>query len=254
MSIIAVISGKGGVGKTTVAINVACALKTLGNKTLLIDCGFGVRNADVALGRTTQSVCNIRDLILGNASVEETIIAGDEEYMPDFIAASANDIPNNFAVVFKSVISELSSKYDYIIIDTPASSGVEFSIATYVSDTVLAITTENVFSVSNVSLCLNRIDETKNKYIVLNRCNFSSDQTSICAEDIADEIGAMIIGLVRDDEYVDNSLINADPIVRYDTYAGRDLENISRRLAGIQPLVDKKNKLFERNKLVLKSS
>ena len=49
---VAVLSGKGGVGKTNISLNLACALYQAGFKNLLMDCDMGLANLDVLLGLT----------------------------------------------------------------------------------------------------------------------------------------------------------------------------------------------------------
>lgn len=51
---VSLLSGKGGVGKTNVALNLACALHEQGFKILLIDCDLGLANLDVLLGITPE--------------------------------------------------------------------------------------------------------------------------------------------------------------------------------------------------------
>ena len=61
--VIAVASGKGGVGKTNVSVNLAVALAQAGERTLLIDCDMGLANAAILLGMP--SAWTIGDLIAG---------------------------------------------------------------------------------------------------------------------------------------------------------------------------------------------
>lgn len=253
MKTIAVVSGKGGSGKTFVAINVACGLVMQQKKCLLIDCSFGVRNIDVALGRTTQTLCNIKDLINESALSDDVIIKGDETYMPDFIAASPGRIPDDFSEKFHAVMPDIFNEYDYVVIDTPSSTGVEFDTVTSVADIVIAVSTENYFSRLNTGLCLGGIDDSKKKYLIINRCtSLKNANNDYVAEDLADECGASIIGIIREDEYAQISLMNADPIVRYDSYSGNEFERICQRIIGEFVAPDKKIRLFERNKYTLK--
>ena len=59
--VIVVTSGKGGVGKTTVAANLGCGLALLGNKVVLIDTDIGLRNLDVVMGLENRIVYNLVD-------------------------------------------------------------------------------------------------------------------------------------------------------------------------------------------------
>ena len=68
---IALLSGKGGVGKTNMSLNIACALHQMGFKTLLMDCDLGLANLDVLLGITPEG--NLQTALLGEADVSDVL-------------------------------------------------------------------------------------------------------------------------------------------------------------------------------------
>ncbi len=252
--IVTVISGKGGAGKTTLSVNLSCALKLLGKKTLLIDVGFGVRNDDIPLGAASNLLFDISDVITETCEFDDALIKGEKEYTPDFLASSLSIIPEHFENRFPRLLDKISHHYDYIILDTPSSTGVECRVCIGCADTVILVTTPDLLSVTNASL-LSKDLNGKDTYLVINRINPDLSSPYAYYEDIIDETGAKLIGLIREDEFVSQSLEKSDPIIRYDTYAGRELENISRRLCNEYiTFSDKslKDRLFEKNRLVLK--
>ncbi len=256
-SIIAIISGKGGSGKTTVAVNLASHLAFSGKRTLIIDAGFGIRNDDIPLSRTDELLYNIGDIISGEAEFDDAVISGSDG-CPDFVGASLGGVPQHFESQFVRLLDKISHRYDFIVLDTPASVGREFDACSGACDIVIAVSGEDALSRQNTSLCISRIAgaDCKKFYLVLNRVKLDSSDASPYCEDIADEIGASIIGIIREDEFVRHSLETGDPIVRYDTYAGRELENISRRLCNeyINPANNMlTERLFEKNRFVLKT-
>ncbi len=76
--VIAVSSGKGGVGKTTVAINLAKAFHELGQKTLLIDGDFGLANIHLLMGKKTNQC--LESALSGECSIEDVIIPTSEGF------------------------------------------------------------------------------------------------------------------------------------------------------------------------------
>lgn len=252
MSIITVVSGKGGTGKTFVSVNVACGLKKLGNRVLLIDCCFGTRNIDICINKTSHGIYNLKDWIENVACFKDVMIKGDEDYMPDFVATSLLSAPDNFSEQFKVCISDISDDYDYIIIDTHSSFDSIFNTVVEISDDILAVATEDYFSIVNITSFLSKISDVKQKFFIFNRLGYLDTNDDVYLEDISDESGAKIIGIIREDEYVYKSLKEAKPIVLYDTYSGREFDNICKRILGIYTAPERKSYFFERNRFVLK--
>ena len=74
--VIAVASGKGGVGKTHIAVNLAIALAQSGRSTLLLDADLGLANVDVLLG--LHPTASLKHVIAGEAALEDIVLEGPE--------------------------------------------------------------------------------------------------------------------------------------------------------------------------------
>ena len=72
--IIAIASGKGGVGKTTTTANIGTALAMMGKKILMIDGDIGLRNLDVVMGLENRIVYNLVDVIEGTCRINQALI------------------------------------------------------------------------------------------------------------------------------------------------------------------------------------
>ncbi len=118
---IAILSGKGGVGKSNLALNLAYALGKKQAKVLLIDCDLGLANLDVLMGITPKS--NIQSLLDSSVKPEELIVplAPGLEMLPansgilDSLEAD-NALPEMMA----EKLDALVRKYDYAILDVGA--------------------------------------------------------------------------------------------------------------------------------------
>lgn len=119
--IIAVTSGKGGVGKTNIVANLSACLAELGKKILILDADFGLANIDVMLGLTPQY--HIGHVLFGNKTLNEILIQGPEgiriipassgfQRMSELTLAERNLLVEN--------LTNLDIGADYLIIDTAA--------------------------------------------------------------------------------------------------------------------------------------
>lgn len=171
--VIVVSSGKGGVGKSTVALNIALCLCIRGKKTLLMDADMGLANIDIMLGLVPKY--NIHHMIQGKKSLKEIIISG-----PDGL----NIIPGGSGIVeladlgendLKRIIVELGKldgEFDYMIIDTGA--GISSNVLSFLlsADDVIFVTTPEPTSMTDaygMVKAIARRSQGKTIYLIVNR-------------------------------------------------------------------------------------
>ncbi len=112
---------KGGVGKTTVAANVASSLHFMGSRVLVIDGDFGMRCMDMVLGVESEALFDCSDVLLGRCSPAAATVSvgGDDSFA--FIPAPMNfDCEPIPKTAYSELISAVRGEYDYIIIDSCA--------------------------------------------------------------------------------------------------------------------------------------
>ncbi len=128
--VIAVTSGKGGVGKSNVTINLAVTLAKNGERVMVMDADMGLANIDVLLGLSPG--LNLSHVINGECSLEETLIDGPAgiKIVPasSGVATMSDLTPAQNAGVIRS-FSELTEPVDTLLIDTAA--GLSDSVVSY---------------------------------------------------------------------------------------------------------------------------
>jgi flagellar biosynthesis protein FlhG len=128
--VIAVTSGKGGVGKTNVTVNLATAFAQLGRKAMIMDADLGLANVDVMLG--LQSGSNLSHVMSGERTLEEIIMdaPGDIKIIPasSGIQAMAEMGPAEHAGLVRA-FSELTLDVDVLLVDTAA--GISDSVVSF---------------------------------------------------------------------------------------------------------------------------
>ena len=119
--VIGIASGKGGVGKTTVSINLAVALAQLGHKVMLLDADLGMANAQIALG--VHAPFNVGHVLRGEKTLEEVIVTTAQGVRLVPGASGLRDMaaldPVQIATIVQSFDS-LSEPVDYLLVDVAA--------------------------------------------------------------------------------------------------------------------------------------
>lgn len=118
--IVSVTSGKGGVGKTFISINLAATLAKRGNKILVVDCDLGLANIDIMLGINPQKT--LQDVIFGNTELKDVIVRTEGGF--DLIPSSSGvremaQLLFEKIALIKSMILSVTD-YDLILLDTGA--------------------------------------------------------------------------------------------------------------------------------------
>jgi flagellar biosynthesis protein FlhG len=119
--ILAITSGKGGVGKTFVAANQAAALARRGRRVLVLDTDLGLANLDIVLNLNPKAT--LHDALTGKCPIKEIILAAPGGFwvLP---AASGlieySRLTSDVQVELRQIIDDLSDQYDYLLLDTGA--------------------------------------------------------------------------------------------------------------------------------------
>ncbi|WP_029921486.1 MinD/ParA family protein [Nevskia soli] len=148
--VLAVTSGKGGVGKTSVSVNLAVALAMAGRKVMLLDGDLGLANIDVMLG--LQPSCNLAHVLDGKCTLEDTVLEGPAGVMVVPASSGKQHMAELSPVQHAGLVqafSELSRPLDTLIVDTAA--GIAGSVITFsqASQHVIVVVTNDPTSLTD---------------------------------------------------------------------------------------------------------
>ena len=148
--VIAVTSGKGGVGKSNVSINLAIQFRKMGQRVIILDADFGLANIEIMFGAVPKH--NLCDLIYQGKSIKDIITWGPMEV--GFISggsgiAGLSNLSRDYLIHIIQNLKELDSIADIIIVDTGAGISdavLEFLVA---SGEILLVTTPEPTSITD---------------------------------------------------------------------------------------------------------
>ena len=132
VDVIAVTSGKGGVGKTSIAVNLAVSLAHAGREVVLFDADLGLANVDIALGLKPRH--DISEVLSGERSLEDILVRGPGGIRIVPATSGVVEMTQLSATQRAGLIrafSDLSVPVDTLIVDTAA--GIDGSVLTFSS-------------------------------------------------------------------------------------------------------------------------
>ena len=115
--IITVTSGKGGVGKSSISVNLAIALAHQNLKVCLIDGDFGLKNLDVMMGLENRVVYDLNDVISGKCEIHQVLVKDKREQTLYLLPACKTlSFQNLDASIMAALIDYLKNDFDFISI------------------------------------------------------------------------------------------------------------------------------------------
>ena len=145
--IVCITSGKGGVGKTTVAASFATGLAQRGRKTCVVDFDIGLRNLDIHLGAERRVIFDFCNVLLDECTLPQALIKDKREPNLSMLAASQTRDKESLTVEgVERVLADLAKSFEYVVLDSPA--GIESGAkhAMYFADDAIIVTNPELSS------------------------------------------------------------------------------------------------------------
>lgn len=235
-AIIAVLSGKGGTGKTSICAGVATALAQMGEKVLCIDCDVGLRNLDIALGMSDVGALSFLEVCQGGYSLEQAAVHPGFPNL-SFLTAPIHCKPEQIdATAFSQMLNKARQKFSYIFLDAPAGIDAGFGLAAQYADRVVLVTGADPAAIRDAQRA-GEILETMGKTnvrLVVNRINKKMiSAMDMTIDDVMDQAGLPLIGIVPEDRKVVLAAAFRKPLLKHTKKgAAAACKRIAKRLQG----------------------
>lgn len=234
--ILAVVSGKGGTGKTSLCAAVACCLAELGQRVLCIDADVGLRNLDISLGMSQEHALPFTAVMSGEYPLDKASVHPKFETLR-FLTAPVTKQPEELDKdAFFSMLEQAKNQYDWVMIDAPAGVGAGFYLAAHKADLAMVVTGSDPAALRDGARTAQFLEQvsTAEAKIVVNRIRTGFfRKLRFTVDDCMDTIGLPLIGIVPEDEAVYLSAAKQKPLTRSGKKGAKEAaKHIALRLLG----------------------
>ncbi len=238
---IAVLSGKGGTGKTSVTAAISTELARSGCRVLAIDCDVGLQNLDIPLGMTDCGGLSFVDVSQGGYELAGAAV---HPTLPNlrFLTAPANGDADRVDLdAFGALIHKALEEFDFVMIDAPAGIDAGFRLAAQYAQRVILVTTADPAAVRDAAKtgqCLERMGKTDVRLIVNRVVRRLFRKLSVTIDDVMDQAGLPLLGVIMEDRQVTLASAAGIPLTQYSQRgAAKAIRAIAQRLQGrVAPL------------------
>ena len=235
---IAVVSGKGGTGKTSFTAGVSAALAQSGKRVLCLDCDVGLRNLDLALGLSDRALMDFSDVAQNRCPLAAAVV--EHPHLPGLFLLTApvrsRGRPATEEQMAK-LLRDIRERFDYCLLDAPAGLGMGFLLATAAADRCVVVTTTDTSSLRDAQHTVMELERfgTGKLHLVVNRVRkklLRSMHATI--DDAIDKAGLPLLGVVPEDDALPLSLNRGVPLLLADSQstAAAAYRNIAKRIQG----------------------
>ena len=238
--LIAILSGKGGTGKTSVCAGIATALAADGKTVLCMDCDVGLRNLDLSLGMSDSGALSFLDVCSGAYELSQS---SQHPQFPGlfFLTAPVNCRAEDIdPVQFQKFVRQAKQQYDFVLLDAPAGVDAGFQLTASAAERCIVVTGPGPAAIrdaARVGELLELMGKTNSRLVVNRVSHRLVAAMSTNVDDIMDETGLPLLGIVPEDQNVTLAATFGRPVLLYSCRSAASMacRRIAKRLQG-QPV------------------
>ncbi len=210
--VILIASGKGGVGKTTMAANLGFALTQLGSNVVVVDANFSTGNLGHHFGLEAPSY-SLHDVLQGRAIIDQAVYyhPSGVKFIP--MGSSIEDIEKKSKKSFSKAVLDLVGRVDFIILDGAAGISSEIKKAMQIADETIIVTNPEIPAIIE-ALKMYKTSEmhgVKTLGVLVNKAK--GKDYEVTPENIREFTELPVLGIIPDDENFSRALSNRIPFM-----------------------------------------
>lgn len=243
--IIVITSGKGGVGKTTSAINLAAAINYFGKDVLVIDGNLSTPNVGIHLNAPEVPI-NLNHVLKGEAEPFEAVYKHESgmKIMPSSL--SVKELKRTKSEKLKSFRKDFKKIAEYVIVDSAAGLGQEASCAMDLADELIIITNPEMPAITDALKTVKFAEQMKKPVTGIIVTRVKKDSIELSPEVVREMLEIPILGMIPEDDDVRKSISIKNAVVHSHPKgnAARAYKEIAAKLISVEYDSDKDKEKF----------
>ncbi len=201
--LIAVTSGKGGTGKSSICYGIGYTLAKQGNRTLIIELDFGLRCLDIMFGMSGRVDYDLGDVLQGKREILDAVVTVPSASNLSILCAPKDPFMKVTAEQVVEICRSIRKYFDYIIIDTGA--GISSHVFDIVeqANLILVVTTPDPICIRDATMMSDEFYKRGNKRqrLIVNKLSKNDIKSGMITnlDDIIDTVGIQLLGVIPED-------------------------------------------------------